>query len=60
MDIGGQLRAGLRLGKPNRFGRLQCGSGRLQLLQPCNPIDPHRIRHFTRVFEVCALGNTVS
>jgi hypothetical protein len=48
------------LGEPDRFGGLQCGCRRLQLLQSGNPINPHRIRHLTYVWEVCALGNAIS
>ena len=44
----------------DRFGRLQRRSRRLQLLQPRNPINAHRIRHFGPVPQTFALGNTVS
>jgi len=48
MDICGQRRHRLRPGKPHRFSRLQRRRRGLQLLQPRNPINPHRIRHSVR------------
>ena len=60
MNIGSQLRLCLRLGKPDRFGRLQRRSRCLQLLQPRNPINAHRIRHLGPVPHAFALSNTVS
>jgi len=42
---GAQLLLHLGLGEPHRLGRLQRGHGRLQLLQPGNPINPLPIGH---------------
>jgi hypothetical protein len=60
MHIGGQLRLRLRLREPHRFGHLQRGGSRLDLLQPSDPINPHRIRYVTCVPPTRALDDTVS
>jgi hypothetical protein len=43
MHIGRQLRLHLGLCESDRFGHLQRSSRRFDLLQPRNPINPHRI-----------------
>ena len=60
MHIRGQLHRSLRLSKPDRFRHLQRRSRRLDLLQPRNPINPHRVRHLDRVAQARALRNARS
>jgi hypothetical protein len=65
MLVGGRLRLDLRLGEPDRFGHLQRRSRGLDLLEPGDPINTHRIRrhsgpHLAHVPLAGALGNTLS
>jgi len=57
MHLGGDLLRHLGLGEPDRLGRLQPRSGRLQLLQPGYPLNPCRITHLTDIPQIRTTGH---